>query len=1101
MFISDIFENVSPIDLAEILFNAIEKKYPELITRYGHEVVGDAIMDRAEEETNVHSMGEVAIIVDEIVEELKNRNQGQDDIDVAEGSTGVSVRKWANQVRKDHGTDIKFVNRKEGGGAVDSVIAKNSQGETVGVYNRKTGYPTVFEPKQDVAEGEVVPFKQKNPLTPNLIKQLKALSQQALELFWEGSYMPTALQGQVAQLGKNEEQRMFKQNEAAFKALGYEYSIVEDSQDLLYLHSIAREAWYDADKLANQYRGLPDLQYNAETNTLSYYDLIGDDGYEYNDNTQFEGVAEGLKFHGGFPDVDHMPGPVIRNADMTTDNVKTKNKKDWDRAVDSINARVFDDMAEFRTDRHGESVVGNSAVWAKWDNATQTGWFNAKGRPLKPWPVKEQGVAEDGFNKPLFKSKEDAVAYAKEKVKTFRDSLDGIEIWAMPDGSFDTVATMNSNGRNHCVANGGKRLGVIYRNQQGVAEVSDKTLTSYLTNVDADSRKHKSDPTKRSPEKANRSVQGFSRAFNKLDARKATDLVKRVGEAEGDEEGLPHLTPKLASHISQQIDTEGPHAVDKSINWGDGAAEELLAKIKEMLDDYAGIKTEAAKMFEAFEEYVEANNLSENVYDTYSDEQIITEVAAWQKKSGKNKNGGLNKKGVASYRREHPGSKLQTAVTTKPSKLKKGSKAAKRRKSFCARMGGMKGPMKDEHGKPTRKALALRKWHCESVEQFESLIQQTILEAGITKSLHTQNPCWKGYHPVGTKKKGGRTVPNCVPTSEAANPAQQAAVAIAKKKKQGVAEGKDTTPPGSPAWKDGYRAGLKDTTNKKPVGSYAYCDGWKAAKKKQGVAENTGVTDYNPKSQGGTRKELLAKYHKTKNHKDAEAARKAGATQKELQGVAEEQLNELDLFDKQKSYFKMGNGQWIVANYRNVGSLNGPAYDQTFFKSLQWLPQNVSQALGLDSKLANKGPYVTNLYDFTDKNALDYSNANKELIDAIENWVVKNPPAAPSKVQQGVTKVQDLAETRLYYTIKATLTESLINDFNMKQDTDGWYLTTESGRYSILEAHRAFGAPKIKEVKLKEVNINLADFTGSAATVGSQNNISPIGSKKTNKGF
>lgn len=89
----------------------------------------------------------------------------------------------------------------------------------------------------------------------------------------------------------------------------------------------------------------------------------------------------------------------------------------------------------------------------------------------------------------------------------------------------------------------------------------------------------------------------------------------------------------------------------------------------------------------------------------------LDEVAAWQKKSGKNKNGGLNQKGVNSYRREHPGSKLQTAVTTKPSKLKPGSKAAKRRKSFCARMSGVKGPMKKD-GKPTRKALALRKWNC-----------------------------------------------------------------------------------------------------------------------------------------------------------------------------------------------------------------------------------------------------------------------------------------------------------------------------------------------------------------------------------------------------
>jgi hypothetical protein len=85
---------------------------------------------------------------------------------------------------------------------------------------------------------------------------------------------------------------------------------------------------------------------------------------------------------------------------------------------------------------------------------------------------------------------------------------------------------------------------------------------------------------------------------------------------------------------------------------------------------------------------------------------------AWTRKEGKNPSGGLNKKGVASYRRENPGSKLQTAVTTKPSKLDPDSKDAKRRKSFCARMSGVKGPMKDEKGRPTRKALSLKKWNC-----------------------------------------------------------------------------------------------------------------------------------------------------------------------------------------------------------------------------------------------------------------------------------------------------------------------------------------------------------------------------------------------------
>ena len=90
----------------------------------------------------------------------------------------------------------------------------------------------------------------------------------------------------------------------------------------------------------------------------------------------------------------------------------------------------------------------------------------------------------------------------------------------------------------------------------------------------------------------------------------------------------------------------------------------------------------------------------------------MAKTAAWTRSAGKSKSGGLNAKGVASYRAANPGSKLQTAVTTKPSKLKAGSKDAKRRKSFCSRMSGMPGPMKDEKGRPTRKALSLRKWNC-----------------------------------------------------------------------------------------------------------------------------------------------------------------------------------------------------------------------------------------------------------------------------------------------------------------------------------------------------------------------------------------------------
>lgn len=85
----------------------------------------------------------------------------------------------------------------------------------------------------------------------------------------------------------------------------------------------------------------------------------------------------------------------------------------------------------------------------------------------------------------------------------------------------------------------------------------------------------------------------------------------------------------------------------------------------------------------------------------------------WQDVNRNDKTDGMSKKAVSAYRRENPGSKLKTAVTTKPSKLKAGSKDAKRRKSFCARMSGVDGPMKKPNGEPTNKAKALKRWNCE----------------------------------------------------------------------------------------------------------------------------------------------------------------------------------------------------------------------------------------------------------------------------------------------------------------------------------------------------------------------------------------------------
>jgi hypothetical protein len=89
----------------------------------------------------------------------------------------------------------------------------------------------------------------------------------------------------------------------------------------------------------------------------------------------------------------------------------------------------------------------------------------------------------------------------------------------------------------------------------------------------------------------------------------------------------------------------------------------------------------------------------------------MAKTPAWQRKEGKSESGGLNKKGIASYRKQNPGSKLSMAVTEK----KPTGKRAKRRKSFCARMKGMKAKLtssKTARDPDSRINKSLRKWNC-----------------------------------------------------------------------------------------------------------------------------------------------------------------------------------------------------------------------------------------------------------------------------------------------------------------------------------------------------------------------------------------------------
>jgi hypothetical protein len=175
---------------------------------------------------------------------------------------------------------------------------------------------------------------------------------------------------------------------------------------------------------------------------------------------------------------------------------------------------------------------------------------------------------------------------------------------------------------------------------------------------------------------------------------------------------MPHIKAELSKRKSLLSDTESAKRFDEAANMAQQAAIAIAMK-------KAGKKPkneEVEAQFDLIESVVEELALLHNIdpevlwekFEEFTDEQLLE--YAVDAKGHKSSTGGLTQKGRDAYNAH--GAHLQAPVTTPPSKLKAGSKAANRRKSFCARMGGMEGPMKKPNGKPTRKALALRKWNC-----------------------------------------------------------------------------------------------------------------------------------------------------------------------------------------------------------------------------------------------------------------------------------------------------------------------------------------------------------------------------------------------------
>jgi hypothetical protein len=180
--------------------------------------------------------------------------------------------------------------------------------------------------------------------------------------------------------------------------------------------------------------------------------------------------------------------------------------------------------------------------------------------------------------------------------------------------------------------------------------------------------------------------------------------------------------------------------IDELINAGDNLPEwcqEKIAVSKSMLvtvwdymksEEDRGANPELAEEFDMIERIIESiaaqNGVDSDVVWTDLESLTEDELYAfavtsqlnedWSKVNKRDKTDGMSQKAVNAYRRENPGSKLKTAVTTKPSKLKKGSKASKRRKSYCSRSKGQMNMHNISCAKTPDKAIckARRRWNC-----------------------------------------------------------------------------------------------------------------------------------------------------------------------------------------------------------------------------------------------------------------------------------------------------------------------------------------------------------------------------------------------------
>ena len=273
----------------------------------------------------------------------------------------------------------------------------------------------------------------------------------------------------------------------------------------------------------------------------------------------------------------------------------------------------------------------------------------------------------------------------------------------------------------NCIPEG---QGAAYMPQAGKGKTAERELTSKAVLKQLNRNRNKAQMKGKTEVPHIRYVQSRDKSTDLINPEKRK---KRGGKKKVRKEGynlFEKASPKMTQLLRMGLAKKGElHTMLRAIKRGPDAMKDpkLRTKLYELLGKLVDIIEKDGQIFvkvrqnvqnnrkdlQAVEEMLTLEGVIIGVNKSFEQLNITEDMSGMSVSSGHKRSvaqgAGMTKKGVAAYRRRNPGSKLKTAVTTPPSKLKAGSKAAKRRKAFCSRSRSWTS----ERGKAAR-----RRWNC-----------------------------------------------------------------------------------------------------------------------------------------------------------------------------------------------------------------------------------------------------------------------------------------------------------------------------------------------------------------------------------------------------